>query len=89
MLNSAELSMKKVLNLWYFYFYDQMKFHAQLSRVWKKFYNLGARLHRYAGWSGPTWPHMPEDQFLHGKAYLHLDVLQYCSKGFLLQLIIK
>ena len=29
--SSAELSMKKVLNCWYFYFYDQVKFHAQLS----------------------------------------------------------
>ena len=42
--SSAELSMKKVLNFWYFYFYDQVKFHAQLSWAWKKFYNLGARV---------------------------------------------
>ena len=25
-----------------FYFYDQVKFQAQLSWAWKKFYNLGA-----------------------------------------------
>ena len=41
MLNSAELSMKKVLNFWNFYFYDQVTFHAQVSWAWKKFYNLG------------------------------------------------
>ena len=27
-----------------FIFYEQLKFHAQLSWAWKKFYNLGARL---------------------------------------------
>ena len=26
----------------YFSFYEQLKFCAQLSRAWKKFYNLGA-----------------------------------------------
>ena len=26
-------------------FLEQLKFHAQLSLAWKKFYNLGARLH--------------------------------------------
>ena len=26
---------------WYFYTYEHLKFHAQLSWVWKKFYNLG------------------------------------------------
>ena len=25
-------------------FYEQLKFHAQLSWAWKKFYNLGARI---------------------------------------------
>ena len=45
---STQLSMlswvehEKSLNCWYFYFYDQVKFHAQLSWAWKKFYNLGA-----------------------------------------------
>ena len=29
----------------YFSFYEQFEFRAQLSWVWKKFYNLGARLH--------------------------------------------
>ena len=38
----AQLSMKKVLNFWYFYFYDLVKFHAHLSWAWKKFYNPGA-----------------------------------------------
>ena len=28
----------------YFSFYEQLKFRAQLSWAWKKFYNLGARL---------------------------------------------
>ena len=27
---------------WYFYTYENLKFHAQLSWAWKKFYNLGA-----------------------------------------------
>ena len=39
MLNSAEH--EKCFNYLYFYFYDQVKFHAQLSWAWKKFYNLG------------------------------------------------
>ena len=29
---------------WYFYTYEQLKFHAQLSWAWKKLYNLGAIL---------------------------------------------
>ena len=29
---------------WYFYTYEHLKFHAQLSWVWKKFYNLGPKL---------------------------------------------
>ena len=36
---------EKSFNYWYFYFYDQVKFHAQLSWAWKKFYNLGAVSH--------------------------------------------
>ena len=28
---------------WYWYSYEQLEFHAQLSWAWKKFYNLGAR----------------------------------------------
>ena len=28
--------------IWYFYTYEHLKFHAQLSWAWKKFYNLGA-----------------------------------------------
>ena len=31
-------------NNWHFNNYEQDKFHAQLSWVWKKFYNLGADL---------------------------------------------
>ena len=27
---------------WYFHTYEHLKFHAQLSWAWKKFYNLGA-----------------------------------------------
>ena len=27
---------------WHFYPYEHLKFHAQLSWAWKKFYNLGA-----------------------------------------------
>ena len=30
---------------WYFYTYEYLKFHAQLSWAWKTFYNLGARCH--------------------------------------------
>ena len=32
---------------WYFYTYENLKFHAQLSWARKKFYNLGARTHLY------------------------------------------
>ena len=32
---------EKSFNCWYYYFYDQVKFHAQLSWAWKRFYNLG------------------------------------------------
>ena len=28
---------------WYFHTYEHLKFHAQLSWAWKKFYNLGPR----------------------------------------------
>ena len=34
---------KKSRISWYFYTYVYLKFHAQLSWAWKKFYNLGAR----------------------------------------------
>ena len=34
----------KSQNSWYFYTYEHLKFHAQLSWAWKKFHNLGARL---------------------------------------------
>ena len=36
---------EKSFNCWYFYFYDQVKFYAQLSRARKTFYNLEARKH--------------------------------------------
>ena len=32
---------KKSWISWYFYTYEHLKFHAQLSWAWKKFYNLG------------------------------------------------
>ena len=32
---------KKSQISWYFYTYEHLKFHAQLSWAWKKFYNLG------------------------------------------------
>ena len=34
---------KKSQISWYFYTYKHLKFHAQLSWAWNKFYNLGAR----------------------------------------------
>ena len=34
---------KKCRISWYFYTYEHLKFHAQLTWAWKKFYNLGAR----------------------------------------------
>ena len=37
----------------HFHIYQQRKFHAQLSLVWKKFYNLGAWCEVF---SGPTCP---------------------------------
>ena len=33
---------KKSRISWYFYTYEHLKFHAQLSWAQKKFYNLGA-----------------------------------------------
>ena len=35
---------KKSQIYWYFYTYEHLKFHAQLSWAWKMFYNLGASL---------------------------------------------
>ena len=37
---------KKAELSWYFYTYEHLKFHAQLSWARKKFYNLGARQKR-------------------------------------------
>ena len=34
-----------VLIVGIFIFHDQVKFHAQLSWAWEKFYNLGARFY--------------------------------------------
>ena len=31
---------------WYFYTFEHLKFHAELSRAWKKFYNLRAWLEK-------------------------------------------
>ena len=38
---------------WYFHTYEHLKFHAQVSWAWKKFYNLGARQPKVANafWS--------------------------------------
>ena len=35
---------------WYFFTYELLKFHAQLSWAWKKFYNLGLRPCKWACW---------------------------------------
>ena len=35
---------------WYFHTYEHLKFHAQVSWAWKKFYNLGARLYNSPWW---------------------------------------
>ena len=48
--NSTELDMKEFSKFCqYFKIYKQNKFHAQLSWVWKKIYNLGARTIRSRG----------------------------------------
>ena len=55
---SAELSMKKVLNFWiFFYFYAHVKFHDQLSWAWKKFYN------RCQADLNPCWAHGTKGTF--------------------------
>ena len=36
---------KKSITYWHFYTYEHLKFHAQESRAWKKFYNLGPWLY--------------------------------------------
>ena len=41
-LSLSEQKMSQIS--WFFYIYEHLKFHAQLSWAWKKFYNLGARL---------------------------------------------
>ena len=41
MLSWAEHEKVLIVGI-FFNFYDQVKFHAQLSWTWKKFYNLGA-----------------------------------------------
>ena len=35
---------QKIWISWYFYFYEHITYHAQLSWAWKFFYNLGPRL---------------------------------------------
>ena len=41
---AERLKARKLFICWYFSFYEQLKFRAELSWAWKKFYNLGARL---------------------------------------------
>ena len=41
---SERLKARNFITLRYFSFYEQLKFRAQLSWAWKKFYNLGACL---------------------------------------------
>ena len=41
--SSERLNARNFFICRYFSFYEQSKFHAQLSWAWKKFYNLGAR----------------------------------------------
>ena len=40
---SERLKARNVFICRYFSFYEQLKFHAQLSWAWKKFYNLGGQ----------------------------------------------
>ena len=40
---SERLKARNFFICWYFSFNEQLKFCAQLSWAWKKFYNLGAR----------------------------------------------
>ena len=46
MINTTSERLKAIhlFICWDFSFYEQLKFHAQLSWAWKKFYNLWARL---------------------------------------------
>ena len=43
---SERLKAKHFFICWYFSFFEQLKFYAQLSWAWKKFYNLRARFFR-------------------------------------------
>ena len=54
---------KKSWISWYFYTYEHLKFLAQLSWAWKKFYNLGAWI------AGTTFDW---NQFLCSQAFLSL-----------------
>ena len=48
----------------YFSFYQPLKFCAQLSWAWKKFYNLRAKLLQPVGWDIKLLPHL----------YMNVDV---------------
>ena len=63
MINTTSKSLKagNVFILQHLSFYEQLKFHAQLSRAWKKFYNLWAWalivfcLQCFSTWSRRAW----------------------------------
>ena len=63
---------KKSRISWYFYTYERLEFHAQLSWAWKKFYNLGAKSH-YNNISG-FWGGLP------CYSIVHLEDLSYSSR---------
>ena len=73
MLNSAELSMKKVSKFCqYFKIYKQNKFHAQLSWAWEKFYNFGAWICAFCACSKALFCLMQPEWFFFKQMYTHL-----------------
>ena len=56
---SERLKARNFFICWYFSFYEQLKFCAQLTWAWKKFYNLGTKHHfrkclsEFSLWWGP------------------------------------
>ena len=71
---SERLKTRNFFICWYFSFYEQLKFRAQLSWAWKNFYNLGAR----SAVSLLIWIHCvnPDHWLYQQPAVLNLHFLQ-------------
>ena len=63
---------------WYFHTYKHFKFHAQLSWVWKKFYNIGAWTHSKCNLSASGYlTHVAQKFWTQHAFSFILDTLKY------------